>query len=482
MTPASSRGVAASSVPDLTSVARDAAQGHRSVASVSDGRRIVVGLPLRGDQAGSLITVASRPDLVAAGNIVRGQLWRTLLVCIAIGALVGTLIALLIAARLRRIGRAAARIEAGDFDQPLTIAFHDELGQLAESVESMRLRLRDTFEDLGAERNRLRDLLEQLQEGVIAIDPSLAIVFSNSRAELLLGRRNLMAGNRLPALWPGVDLHAFAASLFVPGSRPASFRVSPKEGFTFSVAGVPAWAPGDTALLVITDVTVTVRRERAEREFVANAAHELRTPLAAIASAVDVLQAGAKNEPDERDRFLAVVERQSQRLSRLVRSLLTLARAQTQEEPLAMEDIVLAELVEEVAADLAGDVDVETRCEEGLLVRSHRELLVHAMGNLAANAAKHAQGRPIEIDCHREPGSAVRIAVLDRGPGIAEADRELVFDRFYRGDEREGEGFGLGLSIVREVAVALGGEIEIEPRQGGGTLAAIVLAEAEASP
>lgn len=475
LTAPSSNGVAVDSVSGLAAIVGDSIGGRRSVDSDAEGRRIVVGLPLRSDPAASLVAVASRPDLVAAGNIVRGQLWRALLIAIVLGALVGTSVAVLIAARLRRIGRAAARIEAGDFEQPLTVHFHDELGQLAESVESMRVTLRDSFASLEAERDRLGDLLEQLQEGVIAVDSSLAVVFANSRAELLLGRRKLVAGAPLPTLWPGVDLRSFVASLFEVNSRPATFRVSPREGFTFAVAGVPARDSADTVLLVITDVTVSVRRERAEREFVANAAHELRTPLSAIASAVEVLQAGAKTDPTDRDRFLDVVERQSQRLAGLVRSLLALARAQTQEEPLAMEGVEVASVLTEVSNEVSADLPVAIRCEPGLCVRAHRELLIHAVGNLVENAVKHSGERPVEIDAHRGPGSDVRIEVLDRGPGIDDEDREVVFDRFYRTGNRDGDGFGLGLSIVREIVVALGGEIEIEPRPGGGTVAAIVI-------
>ena len=475
LTAPSSHGVAVESVPDLDAVVRDSITGSRSVDSVSDGRRIVVGLPLRDAEAASLVAVASRPDLVAAGNIVRGELARTLLIAVAVGALAGISVAMLIAARLRRIARAAARIQGGDFDEPLEPRFYDELGQLAESVDQMRRTLRDSFASLEAERDRLRDLLEQLQEGVIAIDSSLAVVFANSRAELLLGRRRLDAGSKLPTLWPGVDVHAFAASLFEEGGQAAMFRVSPREGFTFAVAGVPARDSADTALLVITDVTVSVRRERAEREFVANAAHELRTPLSAISSAVDVLQVGAKNDPEDRDRFLGVIERQSQRLARLVGTLLALARAQTHAEPLAMEAVDVASVLAEVSDELPGDLRVETSCEPLLSVHAHRELLVHAVGNLVANAAKHSSGSPIEIDARRAPGSEVRIEVRDRGHGIDDVEHELVFDRFYRGGNRDGEGFGLGLSIVREIAVALGGEIELEPRPGGGTVAAIVI-------
>ena len=101
---------------------------------------------------------------------------------------------------------------------------------------------------------------------------------------------------------------------------------------TYALIGVPAPARGADAILVLTDISERERRERAEREFVANAAHELGTPLTAIATSLEVLRAGAKDDPAERDRFLELIERQTSRLGRLRRALLTLARAQTRQE------------------------------------------------------------------------------------------------------------------------------------------------------
>ena len=103
--------------------------------------------------------------------------------------------------------------------------------------------------------------------------------------------------------------------------------MTPDENHAYGVVGIPSQPDTDWALLVIDDLTEQERRELAEREFVSNAAHELRTPLTTIIGAVEVLQAGAKEDPVERDRFLAHIERESGRLARLARAMLTLARA-----------------------------------------------------------------------------------------------------------------------------------------------------------
>jgi two-component system, OmpR family, sensor histidine kinase VicK len=476
----SSNGVAVGSVESLDDAVAGALEGKRVVDSTNDVHQIVVALPLRKGSVveGALVAVASRPDLAAAGDIVRGQFGLTLLIVIASGAALGTVMALLITSRVRRVTNAAREIEQGNFENPVSVRFNDEVGQLGAAVDGMRLHLRDSFAALEAERDRFRSFLEQLQEGVVAVDRDVRVVFANSRARLQIGRRALASGAPLPEPWPGVSLRAMAASLFATSATGASERVRAPSGDTFAIAGVPARTTSQTALLVITDVTVADRRERAEREFVTNAAHELRTPIAAIVSAMEVLQDGAKGEPETRDRFLDVIGRQSDRLERLTRALLTLARAQTHAEPVEFTDVDVAALLQETADFFRtrSPVAIEVECPSSLSAWSHYDLLDQAVGNLVENALKHADGNPIQLSAGAVPDGRVRIEVRDHGAGIEPSDRSRVFDRFYRSDSRSAEGFGLGLSIVRGVVEVLHGEVELEPAEDGGTTAAILLA------
>jgi signal transduction histidine kinase len=480
LTPSTSNGVALSSLENLEDALTAGADRSRLVQSVNRGRRIIVALPLQAGEAATLVAVASRPDLVAAGDIVRGELPATIAIAIGVGALAGTAVAILITRRIRRIARAAAEIEQGSFDRTLDPDFNDELGQLAATVDSMRVHLRDSFAQLGGERDRLRSLLEQLQEGVIAVDPELRVVFANTRAKLIFGRRALAEGVDLPDPWGDGSLRGVAADLFKPGAEVVNVRVSPDPEHTYAVAGVPLEQGGDTALLVLADITIADRRERAEREFIANAAHELRTPLTAIASAVDVLEGGAKSDPVERDRFLAVIDRQSARLERLVRSLLTLARAQTRAEPIVLEPVEIGPLLDEVATELSGrgGARVETRCQPGLVARAHHDLLAQALENLVSNAVRHSDASSIVLTARPVAGQRVRIDVLDDGRGIPPEERDRMFDRFYQGGDRDPAGFGLGLPIVRAAVTAIGGEVELESVEGRGTTASILIGSA----
>lgn len=469
-----SRGITVSSLPNFATLRDTALRGRRVVDTVDGGRLVTVALPLRGESAAALIAVAARPDLEDALGIVRDEILRAALWAVAVGALAGLGVALLITRRLRRIAAAAADIEQGRFDRELKPRFHDELGTLAGTIDRMREHLRMSFEQLEEERNRLRLLLEQLQEGVVAVDHDLIVQFANSRAQSLLGI-DLAVGQPLPDPWPAFSLREAGRSLFDPGTSAETMRVHPDPERTYAVALLPATRRSHAGVVVFTDVTEQERRERAEREFVTNAAHELRTPLSAIASAVEVLQQGAKERPAERDRFLAVVERQTARLTRLARALLTLARAQTRSEPVRLEPVRVSPIVRELAQG-AGEPGVSVElCCENVEVLAHSELLHQALENLATNALKHAAGKGLILRVAHVGDDHVRIEVADKGPGMKPLDAERALDRFYRAAGSDGEGFGLGLSIVREVVSVMDGTLSIATGPEEGTTVSIVL-------
>lgn len=464
-----------SDVPDRERLLAAALAGKRLVTSDDRLGLIAVAIPLRTSRGDALIAVASRPDLEDTLGIVREELVSAALWATLIGAIVGLVVASLITLRLHRIGAAAAEIEQGRFDRRLEPRFPDELGTLASTVDRMRGRLASSFSRLEGERDRLALLLEQLQEGVVAIDRELAVEFANTRAQQLLGNE-LKAGSRLPNPWASPSLVEIAAALFSPGAQSTSLRVSPDAAHTYVLAGIPPSSDADTAVLVLTDITTRERRERAEREFVANAAHELRTPIAAIASAVEVLQGGAKDDPDARDRFLDVVDRQTERLTGLVHALLTLARAQTRAEPVRLEQVEVGPILREIAGR-SGDDDaaVVVDCPPGLAVMAHADLLRQAIDNVATNAAKHAAGNGVRLHAYRDDGR-IYVEIADEGPGMTTAQTRRAFDRFYRAPGSEGGGYGLGLAIVRELVEAMDGSLHLSSSPGAGTTVQIVLA------
>ena len=440
----------------------------------AEGGTYVAAVPYHG---GALVAIDRLPDLAEAIDTVNGEALRAGVIAGVIGVIVGLLLAQLIALRLRRLSAAAEAIAHGDFETPLRYRFRDEFGTLAHNFDRMRRQLRRSFRRLEAERDRLRLLLERLHEGVLTIDQDLVVHFANTEARRLLGGR-LKEGDELPEPWEGFELRAFAHGLFDERARVTQVHVTPDTQHAYGVTGIPSQPETDWALLVVDDLTEQERRELAEREFVSNAAHELRTPLTTIIGAVEVLQAGAKEDPAERDRFLAHIERESGRLARLARAMLTLARAHSGQEQPRVEAVELGPLLREVAAGLHPHpgVALDVEVTEGLAVDANRDLLEQALRNLGENAAKHTARGSVVLRAHSD-GRTVTVEVEDSGPGISPEVQRHVFDRFYRG-ERDAHGFGLGLAIVRESVRTLGGRIELDSSPGEGTVFRILLAPA----
>ena len=339
---ATSLGVSYSDVP----------RARRALAAVGNRRRYVRGTPAGGTVVGlrlpalKSVLVAYRPRSGVAGEVrvVRGAVITAAILAGAGGALVGVLIASLVTRRVRRISTTAAAIEGGDFSKPVDAGFGDEIGALGSSVERMRGHLAESFASLEYEHDRLKQILERLHDGVIAVDGGGHIEFANPTARRLAPTARLAPGAPIGEPWPGLDMAGVLRRL--RSGEAVEHRFHDGER-TIDLVGLPPSASRGTVVLVVTDVSEKERRERAEREFVANAAHELRTPTAAILSSVEILQAGAKDDPIAREQFLDHIGRESARLARLSRAMLVLARAQTGAEPLALHPVALEPLLRE---------------------------------------------------------------------------------------------------------------------------------------
>ena len=322
----------------------------------------------------------------------------------------------------------------------------------------------------------LEEIVLQAPVGLIAIDASGVPVLVNAAAREIVGERpdlTLDDSHWRPVPGDGHDAGPLTRAL-LDGAGVSSERFAlTKPNGTSTFVEVSATPIRDRdgrivgAVATLLDLTNRETHERAQRDFITNAAHELQSPLAALMSAADVLQRGAKDS-DDRDLFLAHIEREAGRLARLVGSLLTLARAQTGAEPPKMEVVPLGPVLREIVAGLriAPSVEVNLTCARELAVLGNADLIRHVIENLARNAAKFTSRGSITIDCNATARD-VEVVVTDTGRGIPAEDRNRVFERFYRGGS--GEGFGLGLSIAHSVSEVLGGSLRLESEEGVGT-------------
>jgi two-component system phosphate regulon sensor histidine kinase PhoR len=354
-----------------------------------------------------------------------------------------------------------------------------------ESRRELRWSLQERTEDFAAENARLAAIIDQIPVGVLMLDAATrSVVAANSAAKLILGGGfppSDRVGYRKDGTSYGPDEWPIMRSLrtgeTIQGERIAV--VKDESSMTLEISSAPVLdANGKriAAVSVFQDVTARERREVAEREFVANAAHELRTPLAAITGAIELLQSGAKYDEDARERFLGHIERESQRLQRLVRALLTLARAQTQTEAPKLEIVPLCGLLAETVETLEPRprVPLEIDCAEEVAALANPDLLERVVANLVANASQYTTAGGIVVAAEAVDDGLVELTVADTGPGVAPEQRERMFERFFRG-ARDRDGFGLGLSIVSEAVRAMDGTIAVEAAEGGGTVVRVRL-------
>jgi two-component system, OmpR family, phosphate regulon sensor histidine kinase PhoR len=459
--------------PEAVHVALD---GRRYNASLPDNVTVAAApifgsgeVPVRG---AVIVRAEPPPALTHAFDELRGDRLRALMIAIVIGVLVGFLASSLIAIRVRRLARSAEQMAAGDFEAPLPPGGGDEIGDLTRSLDTMRQDLRKTFDMLATERDRLSAIFDGLTEAVIVVGEDGEVRFTNPAAGRLV--RN---GRPAAALAPSLRRAAEQGSDEVP--------VLSIDGRIYGVQArrVPA---EHAVLVVVRDRTEELKREQAEAEFVSNAAHELRNPLAGIMSGIEVLQGGAKDDPEVRDRFLARLAQDAERMTRLTQSLLMLARVEAAggRDPAQVVDVSVAAEEAMEAVDTPDGVELRSEIDHDLVAEGDPVLLRQVMIGLLSNACAYTPAPgTVTLRASRGAEDSVTIEVQDTGKGIPADEQDRVFDRFYRGSGiLEGEGFGLGLSIAKRMVDVMGGQIGLRSEPGQGSTFWVRLRAAKPTP
>ena len=322
------------------------------------------------------------------------------------------------------------------------------------------------------DRGRVDYFLLRFPYAVVALRHDLRVAFANGRARALLGRAAVGTGT---VFGEHVDpqLVRLARRLAEVPAPLGPTDVALADGRILRVAGLAATA-ADPAVLLIEDVTSVGRQARLMQEFLRNAAHQLRTPLAGITTAVETLQAGAKDDPAQRDRFLAHLETHAQRLSRLARGLLTLARAEAG-EAVPVDYVELRPLLETIAVGASPRAGVEIRavCPPALAALAAPELLHETLVSLVDNAIEHTYDGEIRLAAVHDDGH-VKLSVADSGNGILPEFLDRVFEPFFRVSP-SGEGYGLGLAIAAQAVRTMRGEIGVSSTPGAGTVFTVTL-------
>jgi two-component system phosphate regulon sensor histidine kinase PhoR len=427
----------------------------------------------------------------------RERTWRLIgwatLIAIAVAFVVSNAVAMRIASALGELTAAARRITEGDLSVRTRVPGDDELGELGHALDRLAGSLATTLGELRAERDLQKRILEAMHEGVVVVDKAGRIVLVNPaiRSTLLLG------ADAVGKLLIETVRHAQLDTMLdrareAPEDQPLELELPGLKPRRLLVTAAPLSGDEEGLLLVFVDVTELRRLESLRRDFVANASHELRTPIAAVRSATETLQSGALDDRTAANRFLDIIERNAQRLQSLVEDMLELSKLESNEFKLKRERVDLQRVVPIVLAlfrERAEKKGVRLSAELGQAlppVEGDSRALEHVLSNLVDNAVKYCpSGSKILVSAAADDGR-VRLVVSDTGPGIAAEHLTRVFERFYRvdaGRSRELGGTGLGLSIVKHMVETMRGRVSVESAVGkGSTFTVSLLAPPRTQP
>ena len=488
-----SAGSSSASISDLPEVRAALATGTgTAVRADGEGGEPVAYAATRQSRDGATRVVRTALELGATHDTVSEARW--LLAAGLLGAaLLAAGVALGLARRmLRRLQRLvgfASKVAAGEAPPYLAPERPDDLGVLEAQLGEMARRIGGTIGELRVERERLEAILRGMVEGVLVTDLTGGVVLLNARARELLGLpfdasprgRPLVELTRDPAL--GELMRELAAGA---GIASRDVTLSAGTGPTLQVnAARLRGADGEAFgfVLVLHDVTELRRLEVIRRDFVANVSHELRTPLTAIKGYAETLLGSAGDDRETARRFLAIIDRHSERLGRLIDDLLTLSDLELGRTPMRLNAVTVASAVDDVLQIFAkpvarAGVRVEAQVATGLPpVHADGDRLRQVLINLVDNAIKYTPvGGQVLVRAlpasDAEHAGMVEIAIEDSGIGIPAQDLPRLTERFFRVDKarsRELGGTGLGLAIVKHIVQAHGGSLAISSALGQGT-------------
>jgi two-component system phosphate regulon sensor histidine kinase PhoR len=387
------------------------------------------------------------------------------------------------------------QLARGEVPRRIPLSERTFIEPLAQSVDQVQDYLRDHFAELRSSRDQLSTVLNSMIEAVIVIDDRQRVVLRNASASRLFRLPKESIGRplfelvRQPQLQNWVELTLGAREvaggellLTSPTSRTLSVRVQP----------LPEGSTGGRAMVVATDISQLRRLEEIRQEFVANASHELKTPLASIKACLETLvDGGAIDDPEVRDRFLNVVSEQADRMDHLIRDLLSLTRIENDEADLDLHPVDLESLVTQSVGrqrQTAERKRISVRIEppaDPVEPLGDEESLEHILDNLIDNAVKYTDAGGVVTIRWRPDGDWCLLEVQDTGIGIPHQHLDRIFERFYRVDRarsREVGGTGLGLSIVKHLVQNQGGEIRVASQMGKGTSFSVRLLRAGRFP
>ncbi|EHL2537808.1 cell wall metabolism sensor histidine kinase WalK [Listeria monocytogenes] len=403
------------------------------------------------------------------------------LIAMIITAVLGILLSRTITKPIVEMKRQAYAMARGNYSRKVKVYGVDEIGELADSFNTLTKRVQEAQAMTEGERRKLSSVLAYMTDGVIATDRRGKVILINTPAEKMLRVKHESANGRsiIDVLDIG-DTYQFEDLMEVDGSltmdrstldKPyvlrANFSVIQREtGFNNGV------------IAVLHDITDQEKVDQERRDFVSNVSHELRTPLTSMHSYLEALSDGAWEDKEIAPRFLEVTQNETERMIRLVNDLLKLSRMDGGREQLEKSFVNFTDFFNHII-DRFEMMKKETIMfkrhipREPVIIEIDEDKVMHVLDNIISNANKYSpDGGRISFYLKKFEDE-IEVSIADEGLGVPDEDLANVFDRFFRVDKarsREMGGTGLGLAIAREVIEAHGGRIWAERNKNKGTI------------
>jgi len=400
-------------------------------------------------------------------SLVFGAVVAALLVALFLSGLASQLVVRLLDRLLRNLHRHLRTADAGGRG--------DELRSVFDSVERLGQELERRVAELASERDRFGMVLDRIRVGVVAVDGDGIVLIVNQAAKDLLGLDGDATGRPLKEV---SELDVLCELLVGSGAYDeGQLGTGGPSGRSLDVAVTRSTASGGT-VAVLHDTTELRTIERIRRDFVANASHELRTPVTVVLSNAETLLDGALDDPPVARRLVEGMHRHGKRLATLLGDLLDLSRIEAGRYPVDILAVAVRDALCDVAEQMSGTAaanGLSLGVEEAgsIEVLADESALSQVLVNLVDNALKYTpKGGEVTLRC-LVAAVTVRIEVADDGPGIAPEHHERLFERFFRvdaGRSRSLGGTGLGLAIVKHLAQSMGGSVGMEPNSPQGSV------------
>ncbi len=432
-----------------------------------------------GEIAGTVRLAKPLTEVDAAVDRLQSLVFAATAIALLLAVFMSSLVSHWISKTVRTLTAAAHRMAAGDLSARTRAAGADEIAEMGRALDRLAGSLEGALDSLRTERDLMNRVLQGMREGVLLLDRDGRVGLANpALREMLLLEADLVGKSPLEVIRHAELKRVLdqATSGMAPVSAELEIGTLKPRSLLVHASPLPD-EPGGL-LVVFVDVTDLRRLETVRRDFVANVSHELRTPVASMRSAAETLRQALAAQPQAAVEFIDIIERNADRLHRLIEDLLDLSRIESREFRLDLEPTDLGSFIRHtlslfVERAQARHVRLLTEVPSGVPpARADRRALEQVLSNLVDNALKYgSEGTSVTVRATAED-ETLRVSVEDKGPGIEERHLHRLFERFYRvdaGRSRDLGGTGLGLSIVKHLVEAMSGRVSVESTPGKGT-------------